>query len=98
MKLKPLSLGLALGILGALSMLVITYYPLLTEQIFNGSSHGGSMRFIMKDLYPWYAEAPYYKVLLGLVYGFIDGFLFGVVLAWLYNAFLCEGKTSKKRK
>lgn len=94
MKLKPLALGLTLGILFAVGLLFLNYYPWITEKIFSGHSYGGSMRFVMEDIYPFYLHAPWYKALIGVVFAFVDGFVFGVLAGWLYNLFL--GKKGRK--
>lgn len=84
MRLKPLSLGVALGLMGLLYMLLVTFYPQLSELVF-GVPYGQTARQFMMDLYPYYEHYTWYGVLLGLVYGFIDGFVFGALLGLLYN-------------
>ena len=85
MRLKPLALGLALGLLGALFMLVITFYPPIAEAVL-GASYGEGWRAIMMDTYPYYDFATWYGVILGIVFGFVDAFVFGALLGFLYNA------------
>ena len=80
--------GLTLGVLTALWMLVIQYYPTVTGAVFDGNNYGSSLQFIIEDLYPWYKHSSgLMQSLLGVVFGFIDGFVGGVVLAWVYNKF-----------
>ena len=84
-QLSPLKLGLSLGIMGALTMLVVTYYPVITDKLSFMNGHGYSLRFVLEDLYPIYTHTVWYKALLGAIYGFIDCFIFGFLLAYLYN-------------
>ncbi|KTD17843.1 bacteriophage holin [Legionella jordanis] len=80
-KLSPISLGLSFGILWGLSTLIMgliaTYY-----------SYGRPFVAAMANLYPGYA-ATIKGSLIGGLYGFIDAFIFGLLLALLYNLFSC---------
>ena len=88
MKLDVKGLALTFGVMGALYMLVIQYYPVLTEALFSGNRYGGSMHFMMEDLYPFYKQAEGFgQALLGIIFGFIDGFIGGALVAWVYNKF-----------
>jgi len=89
MKVKPLAVAFALGIMGAIFMLVVTYYPVLSESVM-GMTKGGALRAIMEDIYPFYDHVTWYAPLLGAAYGFTDAFFFGLITAWLYNGCLCE--------
>ena len=91
MKLKPLALGLSMAILGALFMLVVTYYPELAKS-YLGEIKGGGIRDLMLDIYPYYDISTWYGVVLGIVFGFLDGLVFGLLLGWLYNLCLCGEK------
>lgn len=84
MKIKPLALGLAIGVFYALLMIVVHFYPAVSEMIF-GAPHGIEMKAVMVDLYPYYGADSICSTCLGFLFGFIDGFIFGVVVAWLYN-------------
>ena len=45
------------------------------------------------SVYPGYSgEAAFLQVILGTIYGLLDGFIGGLVLGWLYNLF--SGKSS----
>lgn len=89
MKLDVRSLGLTLGVLGAIYMLILQFYPVLTEAVFSGNAYGGSMHFMMEDMYPFYKQSTgLIQALLGVLYGFVDGFIGGVVIAFVYNKFL----------
>ncbi len=98
MKLKPLALGLATGILCALYMLVVAVYPAVSEALF-GSVQGESLKALMEDIYPYYGDGVWYDTYVGIVFGFIDGFVLGVVFGGLYNWVAGgEKKGRKKRK
>ena len=76
------SLGLAFGVLWGASVCVVALIAM---------AHGSyGMEFVnaIGTLYIGY-KATWLGSLIGLVWGFIDAFVMGVVLAWLYNYFLC---------
>lgn len=88
MKLDVKAAGLTLGVFGALYMLILQFYPMLTEAIFSGNRYGGSLHFMMEDLYPFYRQAQGFgQAILGIIFGFVDGFMGGVILSWIYNKF-----------
>jgi hypothetical protein len=78
MKLKPLALGGAIGILWGGSVFLTTILSHFT----------GYGRFFLEALpqsiYPGY-RISLFGSLVGLVYGFIDGFVGGVIIGWVYN-------------
>ncbi len=79
MKLKPLALGLAAGIFWSLMMFVTTWISYYT----------GYAELFLKaftGIYPGYTITPAGSLLV-LVYGFIDGFVVGAAVGWLYNLF-----------
>lgn len=84
MKIKPLALGLGTGIFFALMMVVVHFYPAVSEMVFS-APHGTEMKSLFVDLYPYYGGDCWCSTVLGILFGFIDGFIFGVVVAWLYN-------------
>ena len=90
MKLKSFALGLALGVLGAVSMLLVTYYPELSNAVL-GETKGLMLRSFMVDTYPGYDPYTALGVVLGVVYGFLDGLIFGVILGGIYNLFNRNG-------
>ena len=49
--------------------------------------YGLAFHQLFVGTYPYYAITPT-GALVGLVFGFIDGFVIGAVFAWLYNLFL----------
>ncbi|MEJ2314847.1 MAG: bacteriophage holin [Nitrospirota bacterium] len=79
MKLKPLALGLAGGIFWGLMMFATTWL----------SHYTGYAELFLKaftQIYPGYTVSPMGSIVV-LPYGFVDGFVFGAALAWLYNKF-----------
>ena len=72
-------LGLAGGVLWGVVMFVCTVVSIYT---------GYSDVFLnaMKSCYPGYAIS-WGGAFLGLIYGFVDGFIGLFLLAWLYNIF-----------
>lgn len=75
--LNPMKLGLAGGILWGLCMFICT----ILSMYFGYST---SFLNMMIDVYPGYAIS-WGGSILGLVYGFVDGFIGLFLLAWIYN-------------
>ena len=77
--LKPVALGLALGILWGLSILLLTFFIMM---------HGETMELTSKlgRVYLGYTvSAP--GAFIGMVYGFVHGFVAGWIVAIVYNKF-----------
>jgi hypothetical protein len=87
MKLKPIALGLALGIIWALCVFVATLWTLIT-------CSGGQHLCLLSLFYLGYSVSVA-GAFIGLVWGFIDGFIAGLVLALLYNLFAKEKGEAK---
>ena len=81
MKLSIKALGLACGILWGLAIFLLTYWFLLRG--FEGETLAR-----LRNVYLGYSVT-WYGGFIGLVWGFIDGFIGGALLAWLYNRFAC---------
>ena len=78
MKLKPVALGLSLGILWGGVLFLTSWLSYFT-------GYGKSFLDAMAgSLYPGYTISPLGSFL-GLVYGFIDLFIGGMLLGWIYN-------------
>lgn len=75
--LKPINLGISGGIIWGLSMFLCTIFALYT---------GCFTKFLelMADIYPGYSIS-WSGTIVGLAYGFIDGFVGLFLLGWLYN-------------
>jgi len=86
MKLNGKALALALGLLwsGCLLITGLLAFALATE----GDYFGKDFLLAMASVYPGYRGVPELgDVLLGAVYGLVDGALGGWLVAWLYNRF-----------
>lgn len=77
MTINSRNLGLSGGILWGLSMLVTTLICL-------GTGYGSDFLNVMAGIYPGYSVSLPGSVV-GLIYGFLDGFIGLYVLAWIYN-------------
>ena len=80
MRLNAKALGLALGILWGLGVFLATAWI-----VFVGSP--GDTLAKLGVFYIGY-EVSWTGAAIGLAYGFVDGLIGGVLLAWIYNAFL----------
>lgn len=85
MKLKTLAFALACGIFWALGMLIITLWPYFSGFLPFVGVHGESMKYMMMDIYPFYHYGIWYREASGVLWGFADGFVGGLVFAYLYN-------------
>jgi phosphotransferase system glucose/maltose/N-acetylglucosamine-specific IIC component len=82
MRLSIKGLALASGILGGVAMLGMGLGNLIW------SSYGQQFLQTMASAYPGYhATRSIAEVIVGTLYGFVDGFIAGAVFAWLYNQF-----------
>lgn len=79
MKLQAWPLGLAAGIVCGASVFLATLWIMI-----RGGS--GEHLALLARFYPGYSVSIGGSIL-GLTYGFIDGLIGGLVLAWLYNTF-----------
>jgi hypothetical protein len=78
MRLKPLSLGIAIGTVWGVSLFITTWLSYYTGygRLF--------LQTMAESIYPGYSITPLGS-LLGLVYGFIDGLVSGALVAIIYN-------------
>jgi len=78
MKIKPLALGLSLGIVWGFALLVTTWLSYFTgyAKLF--------LAVLAGSIYPGYTVSPLGS-LLGFVYGFVDLTIMGSLVGWLYN-------------
>jgi hypothetical protein len=82
MKLNVKAAALALGLVwGVLAMLLTGLINLIWP------TYGQGFLDLMASLYPGYkATASVGQVMVGTLYGLLDGAVCGAVFAWLYNA------------
>jgi hypothetical protein len=83
MKLSVKGLAITLGLVwGVLGMLLVG----LSNLIWPG--YGGEFLKVMASLYPGYhGTASFGQVIVGTLYGIVDGAVAGAVFAWVYNRF-----------
>lgn len=82
MKFSVKGLAMVCGILWGGAMLVMGLANLIW------SSYGQQFLQLMASVYPGYhATRSIAEVIVGTLYGFVDGFIGGAVFAWLYNQF-----------
>jgi hypothetical protein len=86
MKLSTKGLAMASGILWGAAMLGMGLANLIW------SSYGQQFLQTMASVYPGYhATRSVAEVIVGTLYGFVDGLIAGAVFAWLYNQFATPG-------
>ena len=84
MKINKAALGLSLGIVWGIAVFLVTNIRLL-------AGGGGGMLKSLRVLYFGYSYS-FFGSLIGLFWGFIDGFIVGWILALLYNYFIKNKK------
>jgi len=83
MKLDIKAFTFTAGILWGLAMFLVG----IAHFIWSG--YGSAFLEVMASLYPGYDATPTIdSVILGTLYGFLDGAIGGLVFAWLYNVFV----------
>ncbi|MFT3741998.1 MAG: hypothetical protein QM752_04895 [Gammaproteobacteria bacterium] len=80
-KLHALSLGFAFGILGAIMMVVMALFAMV--------GHGTNYVNLTSSMYVGYGPTVL-GAILGAIWGFLEMFVFGILLAALYNCFVCK--------
>ena len=75
-KIQPLALGIAIGVLWALYVFFIGIAAMF--------GWGNALVDVLASLYIGY-EASVIGAIIGAIWAFIDGFIAGVVIAWIYN-------------
>ncbi len=81
MKLRPLYLGISLGIVWGVSLFITTWISYYTGygRLF--------LEALAQSIYPGYSITPIGSFL-GLIYGFLDGLVFGSIIGLIYNRLL----------
>jgi len=77
MRINSVKLGIAGGIFWALLVLLVSIF----------SNHFSAWTTLFMECYGFigYNPATFFGNVLGLVYGFVDGFIGLFVIAWIYN-------------
>ena len=87
MRIKPLALGLSLGIVWGCALFATTLLCYFT-------GYGKLLLDVLAgSIYPGYAISPLGSVL-GFMYGFIDLTIMGTMVGWIYNRIAGHDKTS----
>ena len=86
MKLNSRALGFTLGVIWGMTLLIITLASLWT-----GRSYAKHFLYGIASVYPGYSISNV-GAILGLCYGFVDGFVFGWLTSTIYNFFNKETK------
>ena len=83
MQISRVALGLTLGIMWGLSMCGITVIHAIVP------GYGSDYFRLIGSIYPGISGSdPVVDFGLSAVYGVVDGFVFGFVIAWVYNVIL----------
>jgi hypothetical protein len=77
-------MGLAFGLIWGGAMLVIGIANLMWP------GYGIVFLDLMGSLYPGYSPGGFGSVIVGTLYALVDGFIGGMILAWLYNMFAAK--------
>lgn len=83
MKLDIKAMSITVGLIwGVLAMFLVGVANLIWP------AYGRAFLEVMASIYPGYtATASFGQVILGTLYGLVDGAIAGAVFAWLYNRF-----------
>ena len=79
MKLSQKALGLSFGLVWGFTVLLATWWLLITGS--SGLTISTLSHFYFGYTFSWLGG------IIGLIWGFVDGFIGGVIIAWLYNLF-----------
>ncbi|MDA2934369.1 hypothetical protein MYX82_08495 [Acidobacteria bacterium AH-259-D05] len=83
MKLNIKAVSLTVAIFWGGSILLVG----LANLIWTG--YGVAFLEMVASIYPGYQATPSFgEVIVGTIYGLVDGFICGLIVAWLYNLFL----------
>ncbi|HBR21804.1 MAG TPA: hypothetical protein DD713_04455 [Nitrospiraceae bacterium] len=84
MKLKPFALGVALGSVWGISLFITTWISYYTGygRLF--------LEVLAQSIYPGYSITPFGS-LIGLLYGFADGFISAALIGYVYNKLVKRG-------
>lgn len=88
MRLCMKSTGLAFGLIWGGAMLAFGIANLMWP--------GYAVAFLdlTASVYPGYTPGGFGSVIVGTLYGLVDGFIGGIIFAWLYNMFAPKGATA----
>lgn len=84
MRLCKKSTALAFGLFWGGAMLIFG----IANQIWPG--YGAAFLHLFASVYPGYTPGGFGSVIVGTLYGLVDGFIGGLIFAWLYNMFAAK--------
>jgi len=79
MKLNTLAFGFAAALLWGSAILLVS----LAHAIW--PPYGGAFLALVSSIYPGYQPGGAASIVVGTLYGMVDGGIAGCILAWLYN-------------
>ena len=83
MRLNVKALGFTFALLGGGSILVVGIANLIWPD------YGVAFLDLAASVYPGYDASPsLVQVLIGTIYGLVDCFVWGLIVGWIYNAFV----------
>ncbi len=77
--LSPSGLGISMAIVWGSAVFLCTLFS-----YYSGAGYGMNGAGVLASIYPGYTVTPL-GAIGGLLYGLIDGFIFGALIAWIYN-------------
>ncbi len=80
MRLNLKALALSCGILWALCLFLVTLISLVT-------GYADALLEVVASIYPGYSVSAL-GLILGLIYGFVDGAIAALIFGWVYNLFV----------
>ena len=80
MRLNLKALALSCGILWALCLFLVTLISLAT-------GYADALLEVVASIYPGYSVSAL-GLILGLIYGFVDGAIAALIFGWVYNLFV----------
>ena len=89
MKLDVKAMALTVGLVWGAAMFLAGIANLIWD------GYGDDFLYVMDSVYPGYeATASFGQVIIGTLYGLVDGTVGGAIVAWLYNGFAAGESTA----
>ncbi len=79
MKLRTQSMGIALGLIWGGGVFFVGVAHLVWPE------YGTAFLDLVSSIYPGYHVGGFGSVIVGTLYAVVDGWIGGIILAWLYN-------------
>ncbi len=82
MKLSVRALAITTGLFWGLAVFIVSLFNLMQP------SYGTTFLDVISSIYPGYhAGAGFSSIIIGTLYGLLDGTIGGAIFAWIYNFF-----------